>query len=351
MPKPRIIIADTESDYIFPLQLRFVEEFFDKIDLEIITDRAFFEGMFSSPQMADVLVVSEELYDTSLHRHNIGSIFLMTEQYEEDQTGDLKVNHIFKYTSIKEIFNKIISKSEGLQVNGKTKKGCQIILVDSACGGTGKTTIALGISLSLAKNYKRVLYINAGRLQSFQRILSNQSPILDGNVYAKMATATETIYDDIKYIIRKEQFSYLPPFKTALISFGLPYSIYEKIAVSAKKSNDYDFIIVDADASFDDDKASLLSVADKVIIVTNQTEASVFATSVLVSNINGINSEKYIFICNGFDKDKENALISQNLSLKFSVSDYVEHMDHYDNLRCEDYSKSAGIQRTAFLVL
>ncbi len=351
MPRPRIIIADTDVSYIYPLQLKFVEEFFEEIDLELISEKEYFNFLFSSPQKADVLVVSEELYDASLQRHNIGSVFLMTEQYEEDRTGDLKANRIFKYTSIKEIFNEIIGKSEVLQIREKTKKECQIIVIDSACGGTGKTTLALGISLSLTKNYKRVLYINAGRLQSFQRVLNNQTPITAANVYSKLASPDESIYENIKHVIRNEHFSYLPPFKTAIISLGLPYSIYGKIALSAKKASDYDYIIVDVDTSFDDDKANLLSIADKVIIVTKQNEAALFATNVLISNINGVNSEKYSFVCNDFDKNRENAIISPNLPLKFSVNEYVEHMDHYDSLRCEDYSKNAGIQRTAFLVM
>ena len=35
MAKPRIIIADTDISYIIPLQLKFAEDFFEKIDLEI----------------------------------------------------------------------------------------------------------------------------------------------------------------------------------------------------------------------------------------------------------------------------------------------------------------------------
>lgn len=351
MPRPRIIIADTDVSYINPLQLKFVEEFFEEIDLELISDKSYFDELFSAPQRADVLVVSEELYDSSLQRHSIGSIFLMTEQYEEGQTGELKVNHIFKYTSIKEIFNEIIGKSEGLQVNGKTKKECQIILVDSACGGTGKTTVALGISLCLTKNYKRVLYINAGRLQSFQRIFNNQTAISDGSVYVQLANATDAIYNDIKHVIRKEQFSYIPPFKATIMSLGISFSVFEKIAQSAKQSNDYDYIVVDTDTVFDETKATLIDIADKVIIVTDQTAAAVYATNIFAANINGINSEKYCFICNNFDKDKDNAIISPNITLKFSINDYIDHMDHYDILRCDDYSKSAGIQRTAFLVM
>ena len=259
MAKPRIIIADTDISYIIPLQLKFVEEFFEKIDIEIITDKDYYEQLFSAPQKADILIVSEELYDSSLQRHNIGNIFLMTEQYEDDKTGDLNVNRIFKYTSIKEILNEIIGKSsEALKISAGTKKDTQIILVYSACGGVGKTTVALGISACLTKNYKRVLYINASRLQSFQRMLDNKSFITASDVYAKLVNPSENIYNDIKHVIRQELFSYLPPFKAALMSLGLKYSVYEKIAVGAKKSTDYDYIIIDADSSFDEEEAKLI---------------------------------------------------------------------------------------------
>ena len=60
MKRPRIIIADTDSNYIVPLQLKFAEEFFDKVDLEIITDPAYFSELFSVPQTADILIVSVE---------------------------------------------------------------------------------------------------------------------------------------------------------------------------------------------------------------------------------------------------------------------------------------------------
>lgn len=36
MSKARVIVADTDINYIIPLQLKFAEEFFDAIDLEII---------------------------------------------------------------------------------------------------------------------------------------------------------------------------------------------------------------------------------------------------------------------------------------------------------------------------
>lgn len=351
MAKPRIIIADTDINYIIPLQLKFVEDFFEMVDVEIITTSDYFDTLFSTPQRADILIVSEELYDQSMQRHNISHIFVMNEQYEEEQTADLNVNHIFKYTSIKEIFNEITGKSaDVLKIKTGSKQETQVILFYSASGGAGKTTAAIGVSASLTKNYKRVLYINAARLQVFQHMLENHSAITAADVYAKLAT-TENAYTDIKHVIRKEIFSYVPPFKAALMSLGLDYSIFEKIIISAKQSGDFDFIIVDADITFDEEKATLINLVDKVIIVTQQTLSSVLATNILVSNINGANSDKYLFICNDFDKDKDNALISPAVSLKFSISDYIDHFNNYENMKPDDLSKENSIQRTAFLII
>lgn len=352
MAKPRIIIADTDINYIIPLQLKFVEDFFEIVDVEIITTEEYFETLFSTPQRADILIVSEDLYSQAMQRHNISHIFVMNEQYEEEQTADLNVNHIFKYTSIKEIFNEITGKSaDVLKIKTGTKQETQVILFYSASGGAGKTTAAIGVSASLTKNYKRVLYINAARLQVFQHMLENHSAITAADVYAKLATADEDIYSSIKHVIRKELFSYVPPFKAALMSLGLKYSVFEKIILSAKKSGEYDFIIVDADVTFDEEKASLLNLSDKVVIITNQSLVSVLATNILVTNINGASADKYIFICNDFDKEEDNALISPNVTLKFSVSDYIDHFNHYANMKPDDLSKESSIQKTAFLII
>jgi cellulose biosynthesis protein BcsQ len=352
MAKPRIIIADTDVSYIIPLQLKFVEDFFEQVDLEIITDKAYFSEEFSSPQRADILIISEELYDTTMQRHNIAHIFVMTEQYEEGQTADLNINHIFKYTSIKEIFNEISGKSaDVLNTRKDAKQETQVVLFCSASGGTGKTTLSMGVCASLTKNYKRVLYINAARLQVFHHMLENHTSITAADVYAKLAAPTESVYSDIKHVIRKELFSYVPPFKAALMSLGLDYSVFEKIIQSAKKSRDFDFIVVDADVTFDEEKAALLNLADKVIIVTKQSLSAVLATNILVSNINGASGDKYIFICNDFDKDEDNALISPNVSLKFVVNDYIDHFRHYENMKPDDFSKESSIQRTAFLII
>lgn len=352
MAKPKIIIADSDKDYIVPIQYKFVEEFFEKVDIEIITDKEYFDEYFSDPKKADVLVISEDFYDSNILRHNIGHIFLMTEQYTEEATAQLNVSHIYKYTSIKEIFTEIIGKSQGaLKIKGDGKKAPQIILVTSACGGVGKTTVALGISSCLTKNYKKVLYLNADRLQHFQHFLENKTPITAVDVYARFSNPSSLVFSEIKHIVRKEQFNYIPPFKASLMSLGISYLVFAEIASAAKKSLEYDYVIVDADVAFDEFKAGLFNIADKVIIVTKQDTGSVYATNILASNINGLNSEKYLFVCNDFNKNNVNALVASNMSMKFAVNEYIDHFAAYSHLKTDDISKEKGIQKTTFLLL
>ena len=74
MAKPRIIIADTDINYIIPLQAKFAEEYPNETDLEIITDADYFAKLFSTPQKADILIVSDQLYSGKLRRHDIGPV-------------------------------------------------------------------------------------------------------------------------------------------------------------------------------------------------------------------------------------------------------------------------------------
>ncbi len=352
MSKPRVIIADIDANYIIPLQQKFVIDFFDQIDLEIITNKEYFDELFMKPQKAEILIISDSLYDSSIQRHNITNIFMMMEQYEEVDTAELNVNRLFKYTSIKEIFNEIVGKSAGaLNLDNKEKKETQIILVTSANGGAGKTTVAMGISACLTKNYKRVLYINANRLQSFQYMLDNRSNISSPEVYIKLANPSGQVYSDIKHVIRKEIFSYMPAFKASLISLGLKFSIFEKVVLAAKKSEDYDFIVIDAESTFDEDKIRLLDIADKVMIVTEQSVNAIEATNALISNINGTNSDKYVFICNKFNKEDYNALISPSIVIKFTVNEYVDQFESNRIVSCEELSQKTGIRKASFLVM
>ena len=94
-----------------------------------------------------------------------------------------------------------------------------------------------------------------------------------------------------------------------------------------------------------------MGLSDKVIIVTRQSLTSTMATNRLVSNINNIATDKYLFVCNDFSKDEDNYLISPDVPVKFTVSEYIEHFAHCEKMSISELSKKMSVQKTAFLVI
>lgn len=350
MAKPRIIIADPEVTYIMPLQIQFIKKFFEEVELELITEWGYFEEMFSRAQRVDILIVSEEWYEASLHRHSIGNIFVLVENYRSGETEQLSITRIYKYTSVNDIFNEIIGRSgASIHADKSNKKDTEVIVITSASGGVGKTTIAMGISAILAQNYKKVLYINASQLQSFQYVLENKVPVTTSGVYEYLSNPIGQVYQNIKHCIRQEKFSYLPEFKASLLSLGIENTVYQKIVESVRESKDYDYIVVDTECAFDAGKIALLNIADKVVVITTQDSSSVIATNKFVNNINMKDSNRYIFLCNRFQKEEVNALKENTWG--FTVSEYLEQMSELEKINVDELARNKALRKMSLLII
>ena len=349
MAKPRIILADTDEGYLLALETRFVQEFFGEIHLEIITDHGYFVKLFSTPQQADIVVVSEDMFDESLLRHEIGNLFLLSEKYDSAFDDIPGVHPIFKYSSTNIVFTEITGRSGNVVASRNyVTKQTQIVSICSAVGGVGKTTLAMGMSAALANNYKKILYIGAQKLQTFQRLLNDPSPISGTDIYEKLSVAGDGIFRQIQHTIRKEQFAYLPPFKAPLMSLGLSFNIFNKIILAAKRTNEYDVIVVDISADMDLDLLKLLEQSDRVFVITDQSEASAYATDLWSESIHGIDSEKYEFICTKYKVDEPNAYLKSG---RTAITEYIDYILMCDTLKTSQLSESSEIQKIAYLVL
>lgn len=348
MGKPRIVIADTDEQYIASLLQKFVSSFFDKAEIEIITEKDYIASMFSKPQKIDILVIGEALYAPLIQKHNIGYTFLMTEEQPEADSGDMNVHQIYKYTNLKEIYNEIIGiSSETLRTKTQVKKETQTILIYSACGGAGKTTIAVGIAACLTQNHKRTLYLSAEYVQDFQYFLENKSPISDG-IVSKFQMGNSNLYSEMHSYIRREAFEYVPPFQAAISAYNIDFGVYAFLVEQIKKTNEYDFIIIDTDSTFSDDKGDLLDQVDKVMIVTKANDHSVFKTNKLLQNINYSDNDKFIFLCNAYQKENENTAIA---SSGFLVNEYINWIPECDRMKPDDLARVDGIQKITYSLL
>lgn len=320
MAKPRIIIADLEEDYVLPLKQRFADAYLNSIHLEIITNARYFEELFARPQKVDILIVSGRLYSPNLLRHDVKELFVLDES--DMMSGrDARIKVINKYTSIKDVFGRIVQEADKI-LNGLSEKAQDtlITVVTSAVGGAGKTTVAMGLAAALTDRHKRVLYINAECFNTFQAKLKNAEPISNQAVYIKLASGVDNVYSEIEEYIRKDGFSYVPPFKNALSAYGIPFGIYVDIIKKAKATKEYDHIIVDTDSNVDAVKAELIALANNVIYVTTQEPYSGERLEMVVSALGGKKDTRKLFICNKYSATKERNTI-QPYGINYKINE------------------------------
>lgn len=347
MKKARIVIADADVNYVMALQSKWIEQFYDKVNLEIITDKNYYKEFFMTHQKIDILIVSEDLYDLSVRRHNINSVFILSEDDETNIETNAYTKIIYKYSSIKEIINTVRANSDDiLSFEENEGNKTQVILVTSAAGGVGKTTVAIGLAASFAEESK-VLYINSEKIHSFQHLLKDKTSV-SGNIYMRLQENQDMEFEEIKEYIRNESFDYIPPFRASLLSLGIKPDIYKKLIERAKMSKEYDYIIVDSDNVFDENKVNMMEMADKVIVVTKTNRASIMATKNLLQNINGMTMDKYKIIVNDFCRDikVENDLLMQD----FSIDEYVENISDYEEKEIKDFSHMKSMQKIKYLL-
>ena len=135
MNKPIVVLADLDANYLIPLEDKLTEELYDQIELEIITDKQYFDTFFSTPRKIDTLIISSSLFSQDLLRHNVTDFFVLTEDPGDTQSTD-NVTQIFKYSSTKEIFNQVLYKNKEMLNVQFTHKETQVIVVTSGIGGS-----------------------------------------------------------------------------------------------------------------------------------------------------------------------------------------------------------------------
>ena len=319
MSKPVIVLADSDySEYLSHIEAKFAEEQMNDIDLQVYTDKDYFTKHFSTPQKVDVMLVSEDFYFSDLVKQNIQYLFALTESIPtERDPGSSSVRRINKYATVKKIYSDVVGQCSDVfrrKADGTSKK---VIVVTSPYGGAGKTTAALGLSICLAQGYKKVLYIDAEQVQSFQFFLKNRTPLSDKGIQM-LGSSGQNMYFAVKPYLKKEQFTYMPAPPMALEAYKINRQKILDLIREAKASSEYDFIIVDTDSALDTFKYLLIELADNVVIVTEQDAFLAFQTKQYTFNLTK-NSDKYIYVCNRYDQSSKNYLPEYNEFVPVSV--------------------------------
>ena len=351
MAKASLVIVERDEDYLVPLEVKLAEILRDSVEIEIISDLSYFDEYFTNPRKIDVLVIDDEVYSDRLHMHNIDKTYILTEDLDitESQSREAgEIEYLYKYCNLNVLIDRIIPSGWGGNVS-KTREP-RIISVISPAGGTGSTTIAMGISACMKQNMKRVLYLNAANYQNFQFLLKNKNT-LPFEACVELQKSDERLYEKIKPYFQKEEFAYLPPLNSSRESINISDTAYTHVARAAKQSKDFDFIVMDIGNGLSAEMLRFLSSSDKVFVILKQDAYTAFKMRNFRRSVNCDDADKFVMVCNCYEKEQANLLVSDSLGNNLVVNSYVGKHEEAAGGGCSAMAEMDDMQKLAYMLI
>ncbi|MGL4655771.1 MAG: AAA family ATPase [Sarcina sp.] len=325
MNKINMVVVDQDERYVTAIEYIFVEKSRDIIDLESITDLRYLDEFFSVPREIDILIINERLYSDNIKRQAISNIFLLSEELpKNDDTGVLNLYVLYKYSSVRDIHNEVMNKSKLDKVRRTNET--KIITVYSPGGGTGKTTVALGMAGAISSSNKKVLYVNTETLQNFNYFINREAFINNVKFENLFINRDEELINYFSEVKGEHKFDYLLPFRQSLSGVGIGLNEYLFFLERIKEMKKYDFIIVDTSSDFTIEKSKLMGESFRVLVVTTQSLNDTYKLNSLKQNIDCTN-ERFIFICNKYDERLNNYLIDEKYLSGVNIGEYINYVN------------------------
>ena len=176
---------------------------------------------------------------------------------------------------------------------------CEVIVVASGKGGTGKTTVCAGLAAALAKDNKRVLIIDC---DSGMRGVDMALGISDKLVY----DIADVISGECKYADAVYQAEGAPQ----LYCIAAPLHADDEVSPSLIKNfvdevrDDFDYILIDSPAGTGSGFVAAAKGADRALIVINAEPISLRGCRNIISRLDELGITDRRLIINRFDRDR-----------------------------------------------
>ena len=372
MKKTTMILVDTDSLYLEGIFQTLIRDYYESAELTFITDREGFEKLLDAPVETDVLVLPARLQNLLPVDAKIGRLLSVPDAMNPPapDLGEKTLSRIrAAFAAPAPVPTPAPAPAPApapvptptpapvptptpapapapipapvIPAPGKP----QLLLVCSAAGGTGKTTVSLGLCAALAKAGRRVLYINASHLQTFGRLLEDERPIDAPAVYGALTSAVPNLYAVVKPVLRQQGFTYLPPFKAPIHSLGMTYTTYTRIAVAARHSGDFDDVVVDADSYLGDELMQMIGVANRTAVVVRWSDSGKAAANGFTQALAAAGKTDLFMIANAVRGDAD--VPTGKVTARFKLSASVKYVENCEDMTVQAFSQLRCVQETA----
>jgi Mrp family chromosome partitioning ATPase len=267
------------------------ENYLNMVTASLRKDKELTVSGFSSPKTLfdsniffQIILVDEELFDEELKNRCI-SIIVLSENIDDAKTYE-DVECIDKYKRVDHIYRFALSDYANKKKRALDSKRSYIRAVYSPAGGCGVSTIALAASYRAARMGMRTLYLNLEDVPTQTLVIPN---VAEAKGISDLAADL-----DEKMNLNARVASLLQRQEDNLYNFNIWENISdiramnetdtEKLITILSESGNFDLIIIDMANALSVKTIKVFDIADEILMVTNDSDVSLFKINVLLSN-------------------------------------------------------------------
>ena len=323
----KIVFVDKDEKYLSPLEMKFIEDFGEKVDIEVITEPDYLDRYFAEHRLIDILIINKEFYKYEFDKHEIRHVFIVSDSQADSNmnTSQENVNFIYKYLGIKDTYDMILGTAPEIADRINQDK-CEVVAVYSPKGGTGSTVVSFGLAACISKIEKQVLYVSTETMQSFAHLLKNY----DGKTCSLkelFEASEENLNKCIDNCTGTDEFlDYILPSGSVMSEENTDIFAYMELLNKIKKSGVYDYIIVDTSSELSQSKMNFLNTNDKVVVLFEPDAMSLYKLKLFSEAADTSKNKEYIYVCNKYDE----SLIDPELA-NLKIDRVIDKIDMYDS--------------------
>jgi cellulose biosynthesis protein BcsQ len=293
------VIGDCDENYTNRLSKFLMDHYGSQFEVHSFTNKDLLkEYVEKNYKMIDVLLITPDVYFEEIEDIGIQLVCILSDgkllkDYPKSELLD-------KFQLAQTIANRVIqlfSEKTDVVITSKGDKDTKIIGVYSPLSGSGKTSIAYGLSIRMSIAGKKVFYLNLEENATTEMFLDTQG---EGDLsqvlfYLKAKVKNLSVkIDSIKKEDPNSEIHYFNPLKSHLELEEVTAREYLSLLTELKNSSFYDAIIVDLSSGFNQKIAEVLNHGDRIVFTITKDEALKAKTRAIIKDFDILYQRKRV---------------------------------------------------------
>jgi len=269
-----IVLADEDEAYIESLGRYISSVYPSKFNVTVFTKKDSLEKFLSRKEQYDILLITSDLYSSSVHNSNNGAVIILTDGKDTSFDNDKSLHCINKYQPGEAIIAGIVEYysafNDSIEKIISGDKNTLVITVFSPQGGSGKTVISMGLAALLTQKGLKVLHLSFESVPSMECFINQDEGKngLSGLIfYLKERKKNLSFKIDTSISYSDDMgINFIPPVQCSLDLDELNSDDVAVLLAGVRSLSKFDTVIIDTDSVLNSRNISLMDESNYVVM-------------------------------------------------------------------------------------